>query len=128
MRRTLATTALVLLLAGAGTAAAQEPQGQTWDPLRAEKSVEVGEYYMKKGNYDAAIDRFQDAVRYKPGFARPYRLMGEAYEKKGEKAEAVKSYQTYLKLLPSAMDAAKVRKRIEKLRRELERAAARRPR
>ena len=128
MRRTLATTALVLLLAGAGMMAPQEPQAQAWDPLRAEKGVEVGEYYMKKGNYDAAIDRFQDAVRYKPGFARPYRLMGEAYEKKGEKAEAVKSYQTYLKLLPSAEDAAKVRKRIEKLARELERAAARRPR
>src|SRR4029077_15247582 len=34
----------------------------TWDPLRAEKDLEVGQYYMKKGDIDAAIDRFQDAT------------------------------------------------------------------
>jgi tetratricopeptide (TPR) repeat protein len=96
----------------------QEP---AFDPYHAEKSVEIGEFYMKKGNYDAAIDRFQDAVRYKPRFARPYLLMGEAYEKKGDKAEAVKAYRNYLEILPSGEDAGKVRKRIEKLSRDLAR-------
>jgi len=105
---------------------AQAQQEQTFDPYRAEKSVEIGQHYMKKGNYDAAIDRFQDATRYKPGFARPYRLMGEAYEKKGEKVEAVKSYEKYLEILPSAPDAGNIRKRIEKLTRQLERDNRRR--
>ncbi|HEX4545973.1 MAG TPA: hypothetical protein VH110_06395, partial [Candidatus Acidoferrum sp.] len=31
----------------------------TYDPLRAEKDLEVGQYYMHKGDVDAAIDRFQ---------------------------------------------------------------------
>ncbi|HJY85226.1 MAG TPA: tetratricopeptide repeat protein [Candidatus Acidoferrales bacterium] len=96
----------------------QEPD---FDPYHAEKSVEIGEFYLKKGNYDAAIDRFQDAVRYKPRFAKPYLLMGEAYEKKGDKAEAVKAYRNYLDILPAGEDAAKARKRIEKLSRDLAR-------
>ena len=96
----------------------QEP---AFDPYHAEKSVEIGEFYMKKGNYDAAIDRFLDAVRYKPRFAKPYLLMGEAYEKKGDKAEAVKAYRKYLEILPSGEDAGKVRRRIEKLTRDLAR-------
>jgi tetratricopeptide (TPR) repeat protein len=102
------------------------PKEPVFDPFHAEKSVEIGEYYMKKGKYDAAIDRFQDAARYKPGFAKPYRLMGEAYEKKGDKAGAVKAYQKYVEILPTAEDAPKVRKRIEKLSRDLQRAARRR--
>ena len=103
------------------------PQEPTFDPYHAEKSVEVGLFYMKKGNYDAAIERFEDATRFKPSFARPYLLLGEAHEKNGENAEAVQSYQKYLEILPSAGDAARVRKRIARLTRELERAARRRP-
>jgi tetratricopeptide (TPR) repeat protein len=115
---------LLLLLAQAPTE--QITRDPTFDPLHAEKSIEIGQYYMKKGNYDAAIERFQDAAGYKPNFALPYRLMGEAYEKKGEKAQAVKSYQKYLEILPSAEDGGKVRKRIAELSRELKRAARRR--
>src|SRR6266852_3031411 len=43
----------------------------TWDPLRAEKDLEVGQYYMRKGDVDAAIDRFEDATLAKPGYAIP---------------------------------------------------------
>ena len=108
--------------------AAREPASQEpiFDPYRAHKSLEIGMFYMKKGNYDAAIERFEDAARSKPNFARPHLLLGEAYEKKGAKAEAVKAYQKYLEILPSAEDAGKVRKRIAQLNRELQRAAARR--
>jgi tetratricopeptide (TPR) repeat protein len=91
------------------------PDQPTWDPLRAEKDLEVGQYYMKKGDLDAAIDRFEDAAAAKPGFAIPYRYLGEAHEKKGQKREAIKSYTRYLDLYPHAEDAAKVRKKIDKL-------------
>src|SRR5260370_19271463 len=58
------------------------PDQPTWDPLRAEKDLEVGNYYMKKGDLDAAIDRFQDATLAKPGYAIPFRYLGEEQEKK----------------------------------------------
>ena len=91
------------------------PDQPTWDPLRAEKDLEVGQFYMKKGDIDAAIDRFQDAAAAKPGFAIPFRYLGEAQEKKGKKREAIKSYTRYLDLYPHAEDKDKVRKKIDKL-------------
>jgi len=101
---------------------AAEPDQPVWDPLRAEKAIEVGKFYMKKGDYDAAIDRFRDAAYYHPGYALPFKLLGEAQEKKGLKSEAVKSYEQYLKLYPHAEDREKVQKRIDKLYHELDRA------
>ena len=64
---------------------------------------------------DAAIDRFQDAAAAKPGFAIPYRYLGEAQEKRGDKQEALKSYRRYLDLYPRAEDAKKIQKKIDKL-------------
>jgi len=89
-----------------------------WDPLRAEKDLEVGRYYMRTGNIDAAMDRFHDAIEAKPGYAIPFLYLGEAQEKKGMKRDALKSYKRYLELYPHAEDKEKVEKKIEKLRRE----------
>jgi len=96
------------------------PDQPIWDPLRADKDMEVGQYYLHKGDVDAAIDRFQDAIIAKPGFAIPFRYLGEAQEKKGLKKQALKSYQRYLDLYPHAEDGDKVRKKIEKLYKEVE--------
>ncbi len=102
------------------TATQNAPEQPKWDPLRAEKDLEVGQYYMKRGDYDAAIDRFNDAIEAKPGYAIPFRWLGEAEEKKGVKKKALKAYQRYLDLVPRADDAEKIRKKIEKLQREID--------
>ncbi len=103
------------------TATENAPDQPSWDPLRAEKDLEVGQYYMRKGDVDAAIDRFQDATTAKPGYAIPFRYLGEAQEKKGLRREAIKSYLRYLDLYPHAEDGDKIRKKIDKLRSEVER-------
>jgi len=99
---------------------ASAPDQPTWDPLRADKDMQVGKYYMKKGDIDAAIDRFEDATLAKPGYALPFLYLGDAYEKKGKKKPAVKAYQRYLDLDPKAEDADKIRKKIEKLHEEID--------
>ena len=103
------------------TATQNAPDQPAWDPLRAEKDLEVGQYYMKKGDLDAAIDRFQDATVAKPGYAIPFRYLAEAQEKKGLKKQAIKSYQRYLDLYPHAEDGDKVRKKIDKLYKDIQR-------
>jgi tetratricopeptide (TPR) repeat protein len=102
------------------TATQSAPDQPIWDPLRAEKDLEVGQFYMKKGDVDAAIDRFEDATIAKPGYALPFRYLAEAQEKKGLKRKAIQSYTRYLDLYPHADDAGKIRKRIEKLWSEVE--------
>ena len=96
-------------------AAPAAPPEPVFDPLHAERSVDVGMFYLRKGNYDAAIDRFIEAARYEPALAKPWKLLGETYEKKGAYPSAIESYKKYLELLPQAVDAAKVQKRISLL-------------
>jgi tetratricopeptide (TPR) repeat protein len=86
-----------------------------YNPLPAEQDVDVGVFYMHKGDVDAAIPRFEDAIQLRPNYAKPRLLLAEAYEKKGEKSNAVKYYKEYLKVFPGAPDAKKVQKKIEKL-------------
>lgn len=74
---------------------------------------------MHKGDLDAAIDRFEDAAVAKPGYAIPFRYLGEAQEKRGLKRDALKSYTRYLDLFPHAEDKEKIAKKIEKLRSEV---------
>ena len=123
----LASVLVGVFLAALVMSAAQE-QEYPYDAYRAEKNLEIGLYYLKKSNYDAAIERFRESIRFKPNYARPHRLIAEAYEKKGDRVEAIKYYERYLEILPSADDAEKVRKRIQKLAQALEREARRKRR
>jgi tetratricopeptide (TPR) repeat protein len=103
------------------------PAEPVFDPLHAQKSIDVGTFYLKKGNYDAAIDRFMDAARLQPKLAIPWKLLGEAYEKKHDNVDAIDSYKKYLELFPGAEDAAKVKKRIALLEEKSGQQASKRP-
>jgi tetratricopeptide (TPR) repeat protein len=98
-----------------------EPAVPVFDPLHANKAVEVGTFYMKRGNYDAAIERFQDATHFQPSLARPYYLLGVAYERKGELDKALAAYRKYLEVYRTAPDREKILKHIEKLESQAER-------
>lgn len=93
----------------------QPDQGQKYDPLPAEKDVEVGTFYMRKGDYDAAISRFEDAIQLKADYAKPRLLLAQTFEKKHDKANAAKYYKEYLAVYPHAPDAKKIQEKIEKL-------------
>ena len=86
-----------------------------WDPFHAQQDVDVGMFYLHKGDVDAAISRFEHAVSLRANFAKPRLLLAECYEKKGDLSEAVRYYKEYLLVLPNAPDAKKVREKIDKL-------------
>jgi len=91
----------------------QNPPG--YDPFHAQQDVDVGMFYMHKGDVDAAIPRFEDAIKLRPDFPKPRLCLAEAYEKKHENATAVKYLKEYLQVYPKAPDAEKIRKKIESL-------------
>ncbi len=94
---------------------ASTPAAPAFDPLHAQRSLDVGKFYLNKGNYDAAIDRFIESSNYQPSLAAPWKMLGEAYEKKHEYSKAADAYNKYLNLLPHAPDAAKIKKTVADL-------------
>jgi tetratricopeptide (TPR) repeat protein len=86
-----------------------------FDPHRAAKDVEVGDFYFKRHNYEAAISRYRSALLYKPNDAIATISLAEALEKAGNVHEAVKNYQAYLKILPNGPKAKDAHKALERL-------------
>ena len=72
-----------------------------WNPMKALKDIEVGDYYFKRKNYKGALDRYKDALYYKENDAVASFRLAECQEKMGNKAEARKYYEQYLKILPA---------------------------
>ena len=69
-----------------------------WNPHKAQKDLEVGEFYLKRKNYRAAEDRFREALLYKPGDAVATYRLAEVLDLQGQSGEAVKNYEAYLKI------------------------------
>jgi tetratricopeptide (TPR) repeat protein len=86
-----------------------------WDPHRAAKDIEVGDYYFKRKNYRAALGRYQEALEYKPNDAQANFQLAQCYEKLNDPDQAAKHFQEYLKILPQGMLAPEARKELEKL-------------
>lgn len=86
-----------------------------WNPLKASKDVEVGDYYFKRKNYKAALERYKEALYYKDNDAIATYRLAVCQEKLGDKAEARKNFEQYLKILPEGPLAKDARASLEKL-------------
>jgi tetratricopeptide (TPR) repeat protein len=86
-----------------------------WDPHKAQKDIEVGDFYFKRSNYLAALDRYQEALYYKNNDALATYRLAVCQEKLGDSEEARKSYEAYIKLLPEGPFAADARKALARL-------------
>jgi tetratricopeptide (TPR) repeat protein len=90
-----------------------------WDPHRASKDIEVGDYYFKQKNYRGAEMRYRDALFYKPNDAISTFRLAEIFERTGRISEALQFYSDYLKILPHGPYAHDAQNAISKLQAEL---------
>lgn len=86
-----------------------------WNPLRAMKDVEVGDFYYKARNYKAALSRFREALQYKPRDAVATFKLAQTLEKSKEFEEARAQYESYLAILKDGPSAGEARKALERL-------------
>jgi tetratricopeptide (TPR) repeat protein len=86
-----------------------------YNPHKAEKDIEVGDFYFNLKNYRAAASRYAEALQYKPNDADATYKLGESQEKLGQKEEALASYQSYLKILPYGPKAQDAEEAIQRL-------------
>ncbi len=107
-----------------------EPEVQPYVPPAAWKSVEVGDFYLRRKKYRAALSRYKEAVKVDPYYPPSYLGLGKVYDKIGLKERALESYRTYLDLLPStkqAEEAKEVHEAIARLERKLKKSKGSRP-
>jgi tetratricopeptide (TPR) repeat protein len=104
--------------ADSGRSPEQTSDPHKYDRYNAERDIEVADFYMHKGDPDAAIPRLEEASRLQPNYGKPRLLLAECYEKKHEPDNAVKYLKEYLKAYPHAPDAKKIQKKIEQLEKQ----------
>jgi len=88
----------------------------TWDPHKAAKSVEVGDFYFKRKNYRAAEERYREALRYKDNDAVATFRLAVSLEKLGILDDARLEYASYLKILPHGPEAEQAQKAVDRLK------------
>jgi tetratricopeptide (TPR) repeat protein len=86
-----------------------------FNPYRATKDNEVGDYYYKRKNYKAALARYQDALAFKENDALANFHMAQCYEKLDQPEEAITHFKEYLRILPQGPLARDAKKALEKL-------------
>jgi tetratricopeptide (TPR) repeat protein len=105
-----------------------QPAADKDDPIRAYvspsavKSVEIGDFYLRRKKFNAALSRFQEALTTDPHYAPAYRELGKVYEKMGFWQKSLEAYRKYLDELPSAKDAREaktIHKAIARLQKEV---------
>jgi len=86
-----------------------------WNPYRAIKDDEVGDFYFRRKNYKAALARYQDALAWKENDAVATFRMAQCYEKLDQPDQAITQYRQYLKILPDGPFSKEAKKALDKL-------------
>ena len=88
-----------------------------FNPLQAQKEINVGNQYFKKGSYRAAAGRYEEATKWNSGEPEAWLRLGEAQEKLHDTKAAKAAYNKYLELSGnSSKSADEIRKKIEKMK------------
>ncbi|HZU21388.1 MAG TPA: tetratricopeptide repeat protein [Terriglobales bacterium] len=86
-----------------------------WNPHKADKDVEVGDYHMRRRNYPAAESRYREALDYQNNNAPAMYGLAEALEKQKKNDEAIEYYGLYLKTLPHGPKADDAKSALHRL-------------
>jgi hypothetical protein len=83
-----------------------------------------GKQYLEESNYDKAISYFKDAYSIDCSVHAMLPIIATAYERKGDKSEAVRALEEYTKRAPNAPDHDVIERRIRNLKDQLAREQA----
>ena len=103
--------------AGPARSAPEIPASENvnYDPHRAAKDLEVGNYYLKQKNYRAALERFHDALLYKPDDAEATYGLAVTQERMDLFSLAYNNYSKYLEILPDGPRSAEAQQGLNRM-------------
>jgi len=86
-----------------------------YDPLMAEKTLKIGDFYMKRKNFAAAAERYIEALQYQPDLVDAFDALGKAYEKMGDWAKATAVYKDFISKNPDSPKTPEFRTKLARL-------------
>jgi tetratricopeptide (TPR) repeat protein len=101
-----------------GKEEAEVSKEKPFNPLEAEKSIKVGDFYFKKKNYLAAIQRYKEALQYQPNLIKGYEALGKAYEKQKSFDKALEIYKDFILKNPSSPKVPEFQARVTQLQKK----------
>ena len=85
------------------------------NPGRAKKDAEVGGFYINSGNYQGALERYQDAMANDPTNVDAIFGLAEAQQMLKKNADAARNYQLYLDIVPNGPKSKQAMKALKTL-------------
>jgi tetratricopeptide (TPR) repeat protein len=90
------------------------PEKIPFDPMAAERSIKVGDYYFHKGNARAALKRYELASKYNPSSPEAFFKLGEAEDKLKNLDAAKLAFEKVVHLAPNTKLAEEAQKKMKK--------------
>jgi tetratricopeptide (TPR) repeat protein len=96
----------------------EAPVPKARDPKLAKQNITIGNFYLKKGNFAAAIQRYLEALEYQSDSIQAFEALARAYEKNGEIAKAISTYKSCIEKNPDLPDTHEIRLKLAKLEKQ----------
>jgi Flp pilus assembly protein TadD len=87
------------------------------DPRNADVMVDMGTCYKNIGKPDRAAEEFRKAIKINPGHLYAHRNLGVVLANDiGDKKQAIKEFEEYLRLSPNTPDTQRIRQEVVRLK------------
>ncbi len=90
----------------------KEKKEYEFNPLQAVSEIKIGRYYMKKGSYRAASNRFLEATLWDPTSVDALYELGKARERSGNVKGMKEAWGKFLEMAPDDKRAAEIKKKL----------------
>jgi tetratricopeptide (TPR) repeat protein len=89
-----------------------KPETFPLNPLESDRNIKVGNYYWHKGNYRAALQRYERATKYNPSSGEAFFKVGEAEEKLKNRDAAKAAFRRVIQVAPDSKMAQEAKKKL----------------
>lgn len=96
-----------------------EPEIILPDPIRAKENIEVGDFYLKKGNLAAAKERYSESIKYAPRDPEPYFRLIRVLEKMELLEDAQQVCRDFVDRNPGSKKTEDFKKKEQELARKI---------
>jgi len=89
------------------------------DLAKSRENLDVGNTYLKRRNYPAAISRYIEAIAWQENSIPAHEALARAYERSGDFAKAIETLETVIERNPDSPRNRDFQSRIANLRKRL---------